>query len=122
RGRLMGALPAGGEMVAVFADETKVAEAVAPFADRVSIAAVNGPKSIVISGAGEAVQAIVKSLEEQGLKSKRLTVSHAFHSPLMEPMLDEFERVASGVKFAAPQIRVVSNVTGQMMDGAPSAD
>jgi myxalamid-type polyketide synthase MxaB len=119
RGRLMGALPAGGEMVAIFADEAKVAEAVAPFADRVSIAAVNGPKSIVISGAGEAVQAIVKSLEGQGFKSKRLTVSHAFHSPLMAPMLDEFEQVASGVKFAAPRIRLVSNVTGQVQDGAP---
>ncbi len=122
RGRLMGALPAGGEMAAVFADEAKVAEAVAPFADKVSIAAVNGPKNIVISGAGEAVQAIVKALEEQSLKSKRLTVSHAFHSPLMEPMLDEFERVASQVKFAAPRIRVVSNVTGRVLDGAPGAD
>ena len=114
RGRLMGALPPGGEMAAVFADEARVTKAIAAHREAVSIAAVNGPKNIVISGAGAAVQAIVKSLEAEGIKSRRLVVSHAFHSPLMEPMLDEFERVASQVDFAAPQIGVVSNVTGQV--------
>ncbi|MEK7325928.1 MAG: acyltransferase domain-containing protein, partial [Chloroflexota bacterium] len=114
RGRLMGALPAGGEMAAVFADEARVTKAIFAHAEAVSIAAVNGPKNIVISGAGEAIEATVEKLKAEGIKSKRLTVSHAFHSPLMEPMLDEFERVASHINFAPPRIRVVSNVTGQM--------
>jgi myxalamid-type polyketide synthase MxaB len=121
RGRLMGALPAGGEMVAIFADEAKVAEAVAPFADRVSIAAVNGPKNVVISGVGEAVQAIAQKLEADGIKSKRLTVSHAFHSPLMAPMLDEFERAAGQVTMKAPSISLISNVSAQPMAEAPDA-
>ena len=114
RGRLMGALPGGGEMAAVFADEGRVMKAIAAHAETVSIAAVNGPNNIVISGVGEAIEAIVEKLKAEGIKSKRLAVSHAFHSPLMEPMLDEFERAASQVNFASPRIRVVSNVTGQM--------
>ena len=121
RGRLMGALPAGGEMAAVFADEEQVEKAIAPHAETVSIAAVNGPANVVISGAGEAVQAIVKNLEAEGVKSKRLTVSHAFHSPLMEPMLAEFERVAKQVSFNAPRISFISNVSGQPVREAPDA-
>ncbi|MBI3243486.1 MAG: type I polyketide synthase, partial [Chloroflexi bacterium] len=116
RGRLMGALPAGGEMVAVFADEARVTKAIAtaPAPEAVSIAAINGLANVVISGAGQAIQTIVEKLKAEGVKSKRLVVSHAFHSPLMEPILDEFEQVAAGVSFATPQIGVMSNVTGQM--------
>ncbi len=113
RGRLMQALPSGGEMAAVFAAETTVAEAIAPLTDRVSLAAINGPDNVVISGEGAAVRSVVEQLRARGIKSKALKVSHAFHSPLIDPMLDEFERVAAQVKFAAPKIRLISNVTSQ---------
>jgi acyl transferase domain-containing protein len=112
RGRLMQALPAGGEMAAVFADEAQVRAAVAPYADRVAIAAINGPENVVISGAGEAVRAILESLTAGGVKAQRLVVSHAFHSPLMEPMLAEFGRVAASISYAAPQIGLISNLSG----------
>lgn len=114
RGRLMQALPAGGAMAAVFADETRVAAAVALHADRVSIAAINGPENVVISGAGEAVRAIVDAFKAEGIQSHSLNVSHAFHSPLMDPMMGEFERIAAEVPYARPQIRLVSNVTGEV--------
>ncbi len=116
RGRLMGDLPEGGQMAAVFADESTVKAAVAPYARDVSIAAVNGPENIVISGAGESVQAVVASLSEHGIRSRALVVSHAFHSPLMEPMLEAFERVAGQVRYNRPRLKLVSNVTGQFAD------
>ncbi len=113
RGRLMQALPRGGAMAAVFADESSVAQVIAPVADRVSLAAINGPDNVVISGDGDTVRSILDQLRARGIKSKSLNVSHAFHSPLMESMLDEFERVASQVKFSMPKIRLISNVSGQ---------
>ncbi|MBI3243488.1 MAG: SDR family NAD(P)-dependent oxidoreductase [Chloroflexi bacterium] len=122
RGRLMGALPAGGEMAAVFAEEATVTKAIATHSESVSIAAINGPKNVVISGTGEAVEAIVEKLKAEGIKSKRLTVSHAFHSPLMAPVLDEFERVASQVSFNAPRLSFISNISGQRLREAPDAD
>src|SRR5690606_19965738 len=103
RGRLMQALPQNGAMAAVFAPQEQVQATLAPYAERVSIAAVNGPENVVISGEETAVAAILDTLTARGLKSRRLTVSHAFHSPLMEPMLDEFERVAAGITYHAPQ-------------------
>ncbi|MDX3233830.1 type I polyketide synthase [Streptomyces sp. ME19-01-6] len=105
RGRLMQALPAGGAMAAIRAAE---ADVVPLLDDRVSLAAVNGPDSVVVAGHEEAVLALAARFTE----SKRLRVSHAFHSVLMEPMLAEFERVLAAVDYAAPQIPVVSNVTG----------
>jgi acyl transferase domain-containing protein len=90
RGRLMQALPDGGAMAAVFSDETRVTAAIAAYRDEVSIAAINGPQNVVISGAETAVAAILSQLEAEGIKAKPLTVSHAFHSPLMEPILAEF--------------------------------
>jgi acyl transferase domain-containing protein len=113
RGRLMQALPCGGAMAAVFADEDTVARAIVPFADRVSVAAINGADNIVISGDGAAIRSIFEQLRAQGIKAKALNVSHAFHSPLMEPMLDEFEQIAAQVKFSAPTVRLISNVTGR---------
>ena len=112
RARLMQALPAGGAMAAVFAPPARVRESLEPYAGRVSIAAVNGPENVVISGAGNDVREICAQLQEDGLLSRPLQVSHAFHSQLMEPMLDEFRRVAQTVQYAAPTLELVSNVTG----------
>jgi amino acid adenylation domain-containing protein len=115
RGRLMQALPSDGEMVALLTDEAQARAAIQPYATEVSIAAVNGKQSIVISGRREAINAICAFLEVSGVKTKKLNVSHAFHSPLMEPMLAEFERVARQVSFSSPQLKLISNVTGSLI-------
>ena len=112
RGRLMQELPAGGAMVSLMTSESEALEAIALYADRVAIAAINGPESVVISGESEAVRAIVSSLESEGIKTKQLQVSHAFHSPLMEPMLASFEAVAKEVTYSKPQKALISNVSG----------
>ncbi|WP_406210732.1 SDR family NAD(P)-dependent oxidoreductase [Kitasatospora sp. NBC_01560] len=109
RGRLMQALPAGGAMLAVQATEGEVLPLLGEF---VSIAAVNGPTSVVVSGTEEAVETIRVHFEQQGRRTTRLRVSHAFHSPLMDPMLDEFRTVLERLSFAAPTLPVVSNLTG----------
>ncbi|MEO1132914.1 MAG: type I polyketide synthase, partial [Cyanobacteria bacterium J06639_1] len=116
RGRLMQALPSGGAMAALMASESEVAAAIAAVAggDELAIAALNGPKSTTISGTEAAVETLISHLEGQGVKAKRLAVSHAFHSPLMEPMLAEFERVAREVKYSQPRLGIVSNLTGAM--------
>jgi len=114
RARLMQALPQDGEMVAVFASESKVQAAIQPYVQEVSIAAINGPENIVISGQRQAVRAVCVALEAEAVKTKKLQVSHAFHSPLMEPMLTAFERVAAGVVYSPPQIGLISNVTGRL--------
>nr|WP_322664020.1 beta-ketoacyl synthase N-terminal-like domain-containing protein [Dendronalium sp. ChiSLP03b]MDZ8207924.1 beta-ketoacyl synthase N-terminal-like domain-containing protein [Dendronalium sp. ChiSLP03b] len=116
RGRLMQALPSGGEMVAVFASEKQVLAAVEP-GQQIAIAAVNAPGNVVISGESAAVRAVVSKLEASGVETRRLKVSHAFHSPLMEPMLDDFERIAAEVTYSHPKIGLISNVTGQLAEG-----
>ncbi len=115
RGRLMSALPAGGRMAAVFAPAARVEAALGPHRDRVSIAAVNGPETVVISGAGDRVEELCVRFAAEGVKTQALVVSHAFHSPLMRPMLDEFAREASEISFAAPRVAYVSNLTGTML-------
>lgn len=115
RGRLMESLPEAGQMVAVFADEDAVAAAVAPYAEKVSIAVINGPQNVVISGAAEVVEAVVTALKQDKIKSRRLAVAQASHSPLIEPMLDEFERVAASITYYEPQIALVSCTTGQLV-------
>jgi len=113
RSRLMQQLPPGGEMVSVMASESLVTEAIGEYSSQVTIAAINGPESIVISGESRAIATICNKLEAMGVKTKKLQVSHAFHSPLMEPMLAQFEAVAQEVTYSHPRIPVISNVTGQ---------
>ncbi len=114
RGRLMQALPQNGEMIAIWASEAQVAAAIesAKLNSTVSIAAINGPRSVVISGERQAVNRMATTLAEQGFKTRVLTVSHAFHSHLMEPILASFTQVAQQVSYSEPQLRLISNVTG----------
>ncbi|MFI9504816.1 type I polyketide synthase [Nocardia sp. NPDC052566] len=109
RGRLMQALPAGGAMVAVGAPESAVAPLLT---DGVSIAAVNSPTSVVVSGVATEVDALAEVFAEKSWRTSRLRVSHAFHSGLMEPMSTEFASVLEGLSFARPAIPLVSTVTG----------
>ncbi|AFZ28189.1 polyketide synthase family protein [Cylindrospermum stagnale PCC 7417] len=111
RGRLMQKLPRNGEMVSLLASPEQVAEALLG-TDLVSIAAINGPESVVISGEREAVRRVVQELEQKGIKHKRLKVSHAFHSALMKPMLADFRQVVQEVTFHQPKLNFISNVTG----------
>ncbi|MER6049956.1 type I polyketide synthase [Streptomyces sp. NPDC001793] len=105
RGRLMQALPAGGAMAAIAAteDEVRVLTDVEP---TVAVAAVNGPRAVVVSGAAEAVERIAGHWRDQGRRTTRLRVSHAFHSPLMEPILDEFRSLLGELSFTEPRIPV----------------
>ncbi|MEI5033101.1 acyltransferase domain-containing protein [Streptomyces sp. S1A(2023)] len=110
RGRLMQALPAGGAMVAVRAGEAEVAELLVGLEDSVGLAAVNGLSSVVVSGAESAVGGVVEVLAGRGVKANRLSVSHAFHSPLMDPVLEEFAAVLEGVEFREPSVEMAADV------------
>ncbi|WP_283164965.1 type I polyketide synthase [Streptomyces sp. HU2014] len=110
RGRLMGALPSGGVMLSVRASEAELSA----LPSGVSIAAVNGPSSVVLSGEKAALEGLASELADGDVKCTWLSVSHAFHSALMDPMLDEFRQVASTVEFHEPRLAVVSNLTGEL--------
>ncbi|MDF5712713.1 MAG: type I polyketide synthase [Rhizonema sp. NSF051] len=121
RGQLMQQLPSGGEMVSLMATEAQVREVIGSLPNTVAlaqpivgIAAINSSQSVVISGASEDIAAICEQSKLQGIKTKRLQVSHAFHSPLMTPMLANFAAVANNVTYNQPRIAIVSNVTGQL--------
>ncbi|MCA0456391.1 MAG: polyketide synthase dehydratase domain-containing protein [Chloroflexi bacterium] len=118
RGRLFDAIPEAGEMVAVFGDEATVTAAVAPYANRVSVAAINGETNIVISGVPDALAAVLETLKSQKIKSRKLAVAQAAHSPLLDPILDEFESIAATVTYHEPEITLVSGLTGKAVNGA----
>ena len=122
RGRLMGELPAGGAMVAVAAGEEEAQESLLGYEGRVALAGVNGPAAIVLSGDEDATLELAALWESRGRKVKRLKVSHAFHSPRMDAMLDEFARAIAGIEFNEPRIPVVSNVTGEVAGEGLLAD
>ncbi|MEV6121569.1 SDR family NAD(P)-dependent oxidoreductase [Streptomyces sp. NPDC052077] len=113
RGRLMGALPGGGGMAAVEATREEVEESLAAHAGRLSVAAVNGPRSVVVSGDADALDAWLTAWTDR--RTTHLRVSHAFHSPLMEPMLEAFRAVAAGLTLHEPKLPVVSNLTGGLV-------
>ncbi|MFE9122401.1 type I polyketide synthase [Streptomyces sp. NPDC007172] len=114
RGRLMQSLPEGGAMLAVQAAEADVLPLLESVTDRVGLAAVNGPAQVVLSGDRVVLEGLGEILRGQGRKVRWLKVSHAFHSPLMDPVLDEFRRVAEGLTYQSPALSVVSNLTGQL--------
>ncbi|WP_435586028.1 type I polyketide synthase [Micromonospora aurantiaca (nom. illeg.)] len=122
RGRLMQALPAGGGMLAVAADEAAVAASLAGLPGRLDVAAVNGPAAVVVAGDVEALDEVQRVWSERGVQTRRLRVSHAFHSARMDPMLAEFAAVAEGLTFRPPTIPVVSNLTGRVADADQLCD
>ncbi|MEU0108139.1 beta-ketoacyl synthase N-terminal-like domain-containing protein [Streptomyces sp. NPDC006251] len=115
RARLMQGLPPGGVMYAVRVSEERALAALAPYADEVALAAVNGPGEVVLSGAAPAVAKAVDELAQTGVVAQQIRTSHAFHSPLMDPVLEEFRAAAEGVRMRAPQHPVVSSLTGQLI-------
>ncbi len=113
RGRLMQSLPSTGEMVAVMAKESIVSEVVQKQSVPISIAAINGPENVVLSGESAAIHRVVQTLEAEGYRTKRLNTSHAFHSALMDPILDAFTAIAHEVTFSRSRLRLVSNILGE---------
>ncbi|NUQ76918.1 MAG: acyltransferase domain-containing protein [Polyangiaceae bacterium] len=116
RGHWMNEMPAGGRMVFVRASERRVAELVAPLADKVAIAAINGPEHTVVSGAGEAVGVIVEALRAEGVETTEIRVSLASHSPLVAPVADAYGEAIKGILYGPPKLPLISNVTGAQAD------
>ena len=120
RGRLMQALPPGGAMVALTLPEERLLPLLAGQQARVAVAAVNGPAATVVSGEEQAVLEVAARAEALGCRSRRLRVSHAFHSPLMDPALAEFRRIAESVEHHEPLIPLLADLTGA--PATPDAD
>jgi len=122
RGRLMQELPQSGTMLAVFTEPAQLEPMLAPFAGTVMIATFNGPGNTVISGERAAVQAVQRQLEAEGVTTHPLAVSHAFHSPLMDPMLAAFEQIAGEIHTEPLRIPLVSNLSGEIMQAGETLD
>ncbi|MFE5212552.1 SDR family NAD(P)-dependent oxidoreductase, partial [Streptomyces sp. NPDC056600] len=112
RGRLMQDLPSGGAMAAVALSEDGTRALLDGLGPEIGIAALNGPRATVVSGAEEAVTRLIERAHQDGVRARRLTVHHAFHSPLMEPMLAAFREVVAGLEFRPPRMPIVSDLTG----------
>ena len=115
RASLIEKMPQNGAMVAIFAERSLVEAAIKPYTNEISIAAINAVNNIVISGKKEQIEIVIAGLEGQGIITRRLKVSHAFHSPSIEPILDDFEQKASQVSFQPALIPLVSNLKGQII-------
>ena len=122
RGQVMAALPEGGAMAALAASEQEVAAELAAMDGLVAIAAVNGPSSVVVSGDRAAVAAVAQAWQGRGRRVRWLRVSHAFHSPLMDPVLDELSAVAGRLGWSEPRVPVVSGLTGRVLAAGEAAD
>jgi myxalamid-type polyketide synthase MxaB len=119
RARLMQELP-GGSMAALFCDEQHAASAIAPFNGALAIAGINGPKLVVVSGETPLIDQLLADLDRQGIGYQPLNVSHAFHSPMMDGMLDQYRRVTEEVDYSTPQISLISNISGRLVDSPPA--
>jgi len=118
RGKLMQSLPAGGAMLAVSAEAQRIETLLNGHAGQVGIAAVNSPQQTVLSGAAEAIDQVAELCQSEGIRATRLTVSHAFHSQLMEPILDEFEQAVSSIKMKPAAFPIAANLTGELSKDA----
>ncbi|WP_216897311.1 type I polyketide synthase [Nocardia alni] len=115
RGLLMQALPEGGAMLSVPLSEDEV-KPLLNGSGRIAIAAVNGPAAVVVSGDEDAVDEVARTFGERGHRTRRLEVSHAFHSPRMEPILADFAGVCASLTYRPPTVPIVSNVTGEPVE------
>jgi acyl transferase domain-containing protein/NAD(P)-dependent dehydrogenase (short-subunit alcohol dehydrogenase family)/acyl carrier protein len=122
RGALMGALPSGGAMLAIEATEAEALASIAGKEEELSLAAINSPGACVLSGAQEAIAVLEADWRGEGRKTKRLAVSHAFHSPLMDPMLEEFQALAESLDYAESQVPIVSCLSGELLEPGQAAD
>ena len=122
RGALMGALPDGGAMLAIAASEAELAESLPGRDEELAIAAINGPRSVVVSGTATSIDELEAAWSRRGARTNRLAVSHAFHSPLIDPMLEQLAQVAASLDFSPPDVPVVSGVTGQLLTAEQATD
>ena len=122
RGRILASLPPGGQMAAIFASEEEVAAAIAPLANRVAVAAINGPANIVVSGEADAVDKVLADFAHRGILGQRLFVSLAAHSPLVAPALDAMERLAGSVPMSPPSVPIAWNLMGHPLPGGTAPD
>lgn len=122
RGRLMNSAPGHGKMAAIFTDQETVKKIIADYSNKISIAAINLVNSIVISGEAETLDKVVQIFKSQNIEVNPLVVSHAFHSPLMDPILNDFNKVATSIKYKNPQFEFISTLTGKTMELAPDAN
>ncbi|MGB5215185.1 MAG: type I polyketide synthase, partial [Anderseniella sp.] len=119
RGALMHGLPSGGAMVSIFAEESVVRPLVDDIVPEVALAAMNGPLNTVVSGDRDALKQLTETLERRDIAYRELHISNGFHSALTEPILDDVEKVAGEIKYNAPKLPFVSNLTGEVMSEAP---